>query len=176
MLLLAVLLRLLPSLPPDSLRVLQCNAGGLQARNTELLHFLLSHPVDLICIQESNFNSSFCFRMSGFSGLRSDCTHSWSGILSHDATHCSSSVIIFVRQGLSFSELSISSLFSFDPYSDYGGVNISQNNSSFLSLLKVRSPDSLFSDGWQNRLLFFLHSSFLQKSFHSGKVNCHYSL
>ena len=29
--------------PPDSLRVLQWNAGGLRARSTELLHFLSSH-------------------------------------------------------------------------------------------------------------------------------------
>ena len=43
--------------PPDSLRVLQWNAGGLRARSTELLHFLSSHPVDLICIQESNLSS-----------------------------------------------------------------------------------------------------------------------
>ena len=43
-----------PHSPPDSLRVLQWNAGGLRARSTELLHFLSSHPVDLICIQESN--------------------------------------------------------------------------------------------------------------------------
>ena len=48
--LLAILLHLLPSHPPDSLRVLQWNAGGLRARSTELLYFLLSHPVDLICI------------------------------------------------------------------------------------------------------------------------------
>ena len=57
------------SLPPDSLMVLQWNAGGLRARSTELLHFLSSHPVDLICIQESNFNSSFSFRVPGFSAL-----------------------------------------------------------------------------------------------------------
>ena len=44
-LLLAVLVRLLSS--PDSLRVLQWNAGGLRARSTELVHFLSSHPVDL---------------------------------------------------------------------------------------------------------------------------------
>ena len=60
-LLLVFLLRILPPLPPDSLRVLQWNAGGLQARSTELLHFLSSHPVDLICIQESNLNSSSSF-------------------------------------------------------------------------------------------------------------------
>ena len=51
--------------PPDSLRVLQWNAGGLRARSTELLHFFSSHPVDLICIQESNLNSSSSFRIPG---------------------------------------------------------------------------------------------------------------
>ena len=49
--------------PPDSLRVLQWNAGGLRVRSTELLHFLSSHPVDLIYIQESNLNSSSSFRI-----------------------------------------------------------------------------------------------------------------
>ena len=92
--------------PPDSLRVLQWNVGGLHARSTELLHFLSSYPVDLICIQEFNLNSSSSFRISGFSALRSDRTHSRSGILSPDATHASGGIVIFVRQGLSFSELS----------------------------------------------------------------------
>ena len=167
-LLLAVLLRLLPPLPSDSLRVLQWNAGGLRARSTELLHFLSSHPVDLICIQESNLNSSSFFRIPGFSALRSDRTHSRSGILSPDATHASGGVVIFVRQGLSISELSTSSLSSLDPYSDYVGVNISLNNSSSLSFLNVTPPYSILPDGWQNRLLLSLHSSLLQKSFHSG--------
>ena len=130
--------------PPDSLRVLQWNAGGLRARSTKLLHFLSSHPVDLICIQESNLNSSSTFRISGFSALRSDRTHSRSGILSPDAAHASGGVVTFVRQGLSFSELSTSSLFLLDPYSDYVGVNISFNNSSSVSFLNVYAP-SLFS-------------------------------
>ena len=110
-LLLAFLLRLLLPLPPDYLRVLQWNAGGLRARSTKLLHFLSSHPVDLICIQESNLNSSSSFRIPGFSALRSDRTHSRSGILSRDTTHASGGVVIFIRQGLSFSELSTSSVF-----------------------------------------------------------------
>ena len=96
--------------PPDSLRVFQWNAGGFRARSTELLHFFSSHPVDLICIQKSNLNSSF--RIPGFSALRSDRTHSRSGILSPDVTHASGGVVIFVRQGLSFSELSTSSFFA----------------------------------------------------------------
>ena len=126
--------------PPDSIRVLQWNAGGLRARSTELLHFLSSHPVDLICIQESNLNFSSSFRIPGFSVLRSDRTHSWSGILSSNATHASGGVVIFVRQGLSFSELSTTSLSSLDPYSDYVGVNISLKKSSSVSFLNVYAP------------------------------------
>ena len=48
--------------------------------------------------------------LPGFSAPRSDRTHSRSGILSRDATHASGGVINFVRQGLSFYELSTSSL------------------------------------------------------------------
>ena len=55
LMLLAVSLYLLLPLPlPNSLRALQWNAGGLQARSTKLLHFLSFHPVDHIYIQESN--------------------------------------------------------------------------------------------------------------------------
>ena len=81
-----------------------------RARSTELLHFLSSHPVDLICVHESNLNSSFSFGIPAFSALRSDHTHSRSGILSPDDTLASSSVIIFIKQHLSFSEISTSSL------------------------------------------------------------------
>ena len=126
--------------PTDSLRVLQWNAGGLRARSTELLHFLSSHPVDLICIQESNLSSSSSLRIPGFSALRSDRTHSRSGMFSSDATHAGDGVVIFIRQGLSFSELSTSSLFSLDPYCDYVGINISLNNSSLVSFLNVYAP------------------------------------
>ena len=148
------------SSPPDSLRVLQWNAGGLRARSTELLHFLLFHLVDLICIQESNLNSSSSFRIPGFSPLRSDPTHSQSGIFSRDTTNASGGVVRFVRQGLSFSELSTSSLSSLDPYSDYVGVNISLNKSSSLSFLNVHSP--LFAPPqWMAEPTPFLPSSFL---------------
>ena len=93
-----------------------------------------------MCIQESSFNSSSSFQIPGFSALRSDRTQSRSGILSPDATHASGGVIIFVRQGLSFSELSASTFSSLDPYSDYVEVNISPNNSSSLSFLNVCAP------------------------------------
>ena len=138
LMLLAVSLYLLLSLPlPNSLRVLQWNAGGLRARSTKLLHFISSHPVDLIYIQESNLNLSSSFRIPGFSALQSHGTHSRSGIFSTDVADASGGIIIFVKQGLSFSELSISSLSLLGPYSDYVEVNISLNGSSSLSFLNV---------------------------------------
>ena len=54
--------------------------------------------------------------------------------------HASNNIIIFVRQGLSFSELSISFLSLLVPYSDYVGVNISLNNSTSLSFINVYAP------------------------------------
>ena len=162
---------------PDSLRVLQWNAGGLRGRSTELLHFLSSYLVDFICIQESNLNSSSSFRISGFSALRSDRTHSRSGILSPDATLASGGIVIFVRQGLSFSELSTSSLSSLDPYSDYVGVNISLNKSSSVSFLNVYAP-SICSSPTDGRVDSFSPSilSSSRNPFILGDFNCHHPL
>ena len=53
--------------------------------------------------------------------------------------HASGNVVTFVRQGLSFSELSTSTLSSLDPYSDYVGVKVSLNNSS-VSFFNVYAP------------------------------------
>ena len=161
--------------PLDSLRVLQWNAGDLRARSTELLHFLSSHPVNIICIQESNLNSSSSLRTPGFSALRSDRTHSQYGILSPDTTHARGGVVIFVRQGLSFSELSTSSLSSLDPYSDYVGVNISLNNSSSLSFLNVYAP-SIRSSPTDSRTDSFSPSilSSSRNLFILGDFNCYH--
>ena len=130
--------------------VLQRNAGGLRARSSELQSFISSHPVERICNQESNFNSSFFFRIPEFSALRSDSTHVRSGILPPNITHARGGVIIYVRQGLSFSKLSTSSLSSLDPYSDYVGVNISLNNSSSFSFLNVYAP-RIFSSSTESK-------------------------
>ena len=138
---LAVSLYLLLSFShPSSLRVLQWNAGGLRARSTKLLHFISSHPVDLIYIQESNLNLSSSFRIPGFSALQSHDTHSRSDIFSTDVADASGGVIILFKQGSFFSELSTFSLSSLGPYSDYVEVNISLNGSTSLSFLNVYAP------------------------------------
>ena len=160
MLLAASLYILLLLLLPNSLRVIQYNAGGFQAKSTELLHFISSHRVDLICIQESNLNLSSSFRIPGFSALRFDGTHSQSGIFSIDVTDASGGVIIFVRQGLSFYELSTFSLSSLDPYSNYVKVNISLNDSSSLSFLNVYAS-TICSSPKDSRINFFSPSILL---------------
>ena len=155
LMLLAVSLYLLLSLSvPNSLRVLQWNAGGLRARRTKLLHFLSSHPVDLIYIQESNLNLSSSFWIPEFSALQSHGTHSRSGIFSTDVADASGGVIIIVKQGSFFSELSTSSLSSLGPYSDYSEVNISLNGSSSLSFLNVYAPP-IRSSSKDSRTNFF---------------------
>ena len=64
MLLAVSLYLMIPLLLPDFLRFLQWNVGGLRARSTKPLHFISSHPFDLICIQESNLNLSSSFRIA----------------------------------------------------------------------------------------------------------------
>ena len=162
---------------PDCPMVLQWNAGGLRAMNTELLHFLSSHPVDLICIQESNLSSSSSFRIPGFSALRSDRTHSRSDIFSSDAAHAGGGVIIFVRQGLSFSELSTSSLSSLDAYFDYVGINISLNNSSSVLFINVYAPPirSSPTDGRSDSFSPSILPSSINL-FILGDFNCHHPL
>ena len=97
---------------------------------------------------------------SGFSALRSNGTHSRFGMFSIDVTDASGSVIIFVRQGLSFYELSTSSLSSLNLYSDYVEVNISLNDSSSLSFLNVYAP-SIRSSPKDSRINFFSPSILL---------------
>ena len=127
------------SLSPDSLRVLRWSAGGLRAGSTELLHFLSSRPVNLVCVQGSDLGSSSSFRIPGFSALRSGCARSRSCILSPGA-RASDGIVIFIGQGLSFSEFSASSLSLLDPCSDCVGVDVCLGNSSSVSFLNVYAP------------------------------------
>ena len=59
---------------------------------------------------------------------------------STNVTDAKGGVILFVRQGFPFSELSTFSFSSPDPYSDYAEINISLNDSSSLSFLNVYAP------------------------------------
>ena len=92
----------------DSLRVIQWK---FKIFDPEALDFISIHPLDVICIQESNFNSFLSFRIPGYS-LQSDRTHYRSGISSLNNPLANCNAIIFVRNKISFSKLSNSSHFT----------------------------------------------------------------
>ena len=85
------------------------------SRNLILIYFPIS----------GSLNSLLCDQIAPPPGL----------VFFSDATHASGGVVIFVRQGLSFSKVSTFSLSSLGSYSDYVMVNISLDNSSSLSFL-----------------------------------------
>ena len=133
-----VLLCLMLPLPPLTLSGFF--NGMLEVFEPGALNYLTFFRPILLTLSASRNPILTPLPLSLFSALRFDRTHSRSGILSPDATHASDGVIIFVGQGLSFSEISTSSLSSYDPYSDYVGVIISPNNSSSLPFLNVNAP------------------------------------
>ena len=94
-----------------------------------------------------------------------------------DITHASGGVIIFVRQGLSFSELSTSSFCLLDPYSDHAEFNISLNNFCSLSFLNVYAPP-IRSSPTDSRTDSFSPSIFSSSRnlFILGDFNCHHHL
>ena len=174
-LLLAILLHLLPPLLPLTLSAFF--NGMLEVFEPGALnYFTFFHP---ILSTLSAFRNPILTHLplSGFSVLRSDRTHSRSGILSSDASHASGGVVIFVRQGLSFSELSTTSLSSLDPYSDYVGINISLNKSSSVSFLNVYAPP-IRSSPTDGRTDSFSPSIFpsSRNLFILGDFNCHHPL
>ena len=123
-------------LPPDSLRVLQWNAGCLRARNTELLHFISFYSLNLIC----NLNSFSSFRIPGFSALRSDWAHSRSDLVLLMPCTIVAASTFSSNKVLSFCALSTSSLFLLDTNSDYVRVNTSLNNLPRSHSFLVHSP------------------------------------
>ena len=147
-LLLAVLLRLLPPLPGFS-------NGMLEVFESEALNYFTLYRPILLTLSVSRNPISTHLPLSGF--LNSLLCILIAPTTASDATHASGG-IIFVRQGLSFSELS-TSLSSLDLYSNYVGVS----NSS-LSFLNVYATPRRMAELTPILSPFF----FLQKSFYSG--------
>ena len=146
----------------------------------EILNFFTFFRSSLsisVCIHKFNLNSSSSFRIHGYFALRLDYTHSQSESLLPDDSHDSGSVIIFVRQHLSFSELSLLSFSSLDPCSNYVGVNISLKNFFPLSFLNIYSPPSCSSCA-DSRIVssspFVLLSS--RNLFNLRYFNCHHRI
>ena len=91
--------------------------------------------------------------------------------------HASGGVMIFVRHGLSFSELFTSPLSSLDPYSAYVEDNISLSDSSSLAFLNVyalpigSSPTDGRIDSFSPSILPSSRNLFIL-----GDFNCHHAL
>ena len=151
--------------------------GMLEVFEPEALScYIFSRPIPLTSSASRNAILNQ-LPLSGFSALRSDRTHSLSSILYRDAMHASGGIIVFVRQGLSFSELSTSFLSSLDPYSDYVDFNISLNNFPSLSFLNVyaapirSSPTDGKTDSFSPSILLSSTNFFILRNF-----NCHHPL
>ena len=113
---------------------------GLRARSTELLHFLLSYPIDLICIQESNLNSSSFLWILGFSAFRYDRTHSQSCILFPDDPLLAAASSFSSGRAYPFRNFLLPLFLRLTPFSDYVGDQHLTNNSSPLSFLNLYAP------------------------------------
>ena len=69
--------------PPQNLRILQWNAGGLSpSRRAELIAFLSNHQYDLILLQETHLSATKKFQIPGYSTLRTDRTFGKQGPVS----------------------------------------------------------------------------------------------
>ena len=93
---------------PDSIRIFEWNAGDLCAKSDEFLYFFSLVFGNFVCTLEFNLNFFLSFRIPGYSVLQWNCSYFWSGSLLTNDSHPRGGVAIFVRKGLSFSELSIS--------------------------------------------------------------------
>ena len=130
-----------------NLRILQWNAGGLSSsRHAELIAFLSGNQYDLIFLQETHLSSTKKFQIPGYYTLRMDRTVGRQGPVSSGTHNTGGGVLTLIHSDLAFSPVSVSSLSSQDPYSDYTCVKVLSNHSplQFLNLysLPIRNTPS----------------------------------
>ena len=166
-----------PPASPPSLTLLGFFNGMLEVIESGVLNYFTFFGPILLTLSASRNPILIHFSLSGFlDSLHCVLIAPTPGLPFSLVIHSSGGVIIFVRQGLFFSELSTCSLFLLGPYSDYVWVKISHNNFSSFSFLNVYALYSLFSDGWQIQLLFSLHFLIIHKFVHWVDFNCHHPL
>ena len=127
--------------PPQNLRILQWNAGGLSpSRRAELIAFLSNNQYDLILLQETHLSATKKFQVPEHSTLRTDRTFGRQGPVSSGDHNTGGGVLTLIHSDLAFSPVSVSSLSSQDPYSDYICVKVLFSNHSPLQFLNLYSP------------------------------------
>ena len=119
----------------------QWNAGGLSSsRRAELIAFLSGNHYDLIFLQETHLSSTKKFQIPGYYTLRTDRTFGRQGPVSSGIHNTGGGVLTLIHSDLAFSPVSVSSLSSQDPYSDYTCVKVLLSNHSPLQFLNLYSP------------------------------------
>ena len=123
-----------------NLRILQWNAGGLScSRRAELIAFLSGNQYDLIFLQETHLSATKKFQIPGYYTLRTDRTFGRQGLVSSGTHNTGGGILTLIHSDLAFSPVSVSSLSSQDPYSDYTYVKVLLSNHSPLQFLNLYS-------------------------------------
>ena len=123
------------------LRILQWNAGDLSSsRRAEFIAFLSGNQYDLIFLQETHLSSTKKFQIPGYYTLSEDQTFGRQGPVSSGTHNTGGGVLTLIHSDLAFSPVSVSSLSSPDPYSDYTCVKVLLSNHSPLQFLNLYSP------------------------------------
>ena len=124
-----------------NLRILQWNAGGLSSSSrAELIAFLSGNHYDLILLQETHLSSTKTFQIPDYYTLRTDRNFGRQGPVSSGTHNTGGGVLTLIHSDLAFSPVSVSSLSSQDPYSDYTCVKVLLSNHSPLQFLNLYSP------------------------------------
>ena len=120
---------------------MQWNAGGLSpSRRAELIAFLSGNQYDLILLQETHVSATKKFQIPGCSTLCTDRTFGRQGPVSFGTHNTGGGVLTLIHCDLAFFPVSVSSLSSQEPYSDYSCVKVLLSNHSPLQFLNLYSP------------------------------------
>ena len=129
------------SMPPQNLRILQWNAGGLSpSRRAELITFLSNNQYDLFLLQETHLSATKKFPIPGYSTPRTDRTFARQGPVFSGGHNTGGGVLTLIHSDQAFSPGSVSSLSSKDPYSDYICAIVLFSNHSPLQFFNFYSP------------------------------------
>ena len=124
----------------QNLQILQGNAGGFSSsRRAELIAFLSGNHYDLIFLQATHLSSTKKFQIPGYYTLHTDRTFGRQGPVSFGTHNTGVGVLTLIHSDLAFSSVSVSSLSSQDPYSDYTCVKVLLSDHSPLQFLNLYS-------------------------------------
>ena len=118
---------------------MECRRSFSSSR-AELIAFLSGNHYDLILLQETHLSSTRTFQIPDYYTLRTDRTFSRQGPVSSGTHNTGGGVLTLIHSDLDFSPVSVSSLSSQDPYSDYTCVKVLLSNHSPLQFLNLYSP------------------------------------